>query len=126
MLVNTAYDDLSERIERAYAKIYELNLEMEELDTRIANAQKDKISANNIYYYLQAFGQLYDVMTDAEKKQMYSHLLKEVQIFEEPKKNGQIIKSLKFTFSVDDTGRTELYADEKLTAETVVLLSQLK
>ncbi len=99
---------------------------MEELDTRIANAQKDKISANNIYYYLQAFGQLYDVMTDAEKKQMYSHLLKEVQIFKTPKENGQIIKSLKFTFSVDDTGRTELYVDEKLTAETVVLLSQLK
>ena len=99
---------------------------MEELDTRIVNAQKDKLSASNIYFYLQAFGQLYDVMTDAEKKQMYSHLLKEVQIFEEPKKNGQIIKSLKFTFSVDDTGRTELYVDEKLTAETVVLLSQLK
>ncbi len=125
MLVNTAYDDLFERIERAYEKIYELKVEMEELDTRIVNAQKDKLSASNIYFYLQAFGQLYDVMTDAEKKQMYSHLLKEVQIFKTPKENGQIIKSLKFTFSVDDTGRTELYVDEKLTAETVVLMSRV-
>ena len=37
----------------------------------------------------------------AEKKQMYSHLLKEVQIFEAPKENGQIIRSLKFTFPID-------------------------
>ena len=118
------YDDLSERIDRAYAKIYELNVEMDELDTRITNAQKDKLSASNIYYYLQAFGQLYDVMTDAEKKQMYSHLLKEVQIFEAPKENGQIIKSLKFTFPIDDTGRTEFCVDENLTVETVVLLSK--
>lgn len=27
LLVNTAYDDLSERIERAYEKIYELKVE---------------------------------------------------------------------------------------------------
>ena len=107
---------------RAYAKIYELNVEVEELDTRITNAQKDKLSASNIYYYLQAFGQLYDVMTDAEKKQMYSHLLKEVQIFEAPKENGQIIKSLKFTFPIDDTGRTEFCVDENLTVETIVAL----
>ena len=118
------YDDLSERIDRAYAKIYELNVEMEELDTRIVNAQKDKLSASNIYYYLQAFGQLYDVMTDAEKRQMYSHLLKEVQIFEAPKDNGQIIKSLKFTFPIDDTGRTEFCVDENLTVESVTLLQK--
>ncbi len=96
---------------------------MEELDTRIVNAQKDKLSASNIY--LQAFVQLYDVMTDAEKKQMYSHLLKEVQIFEAPKENGQIIKSLKFTFPIDDTGRTEFCVDENLTVETVVWLQKV-
>ena len=123
LLVNTAYDDLSERIERVYEKIYELKVEMEELDTRIVNAQKDKLSASNIY--LQAFGQLYDVMTDAEKKQIYSHLLKEVQIFEAPKENGQIIKSLKFTFPIDDTGRTEFCVDENLTVETVVWLQKV-
>ena len=125
LLADTAYDDLSERIERAYEKIYELKVEMEELDTRIVNAQKDKLSASNIYFYLQAFGQLYDVMTDAEKKQMYSHLLKEVQIFETPKENGQIIKSLKFTFPIDDTGRTEFCVDENLTVETVVWLQKV-
>lgn len=79
LLVNTAYDDLSERIERAYEKIYELKVEMEELDTRIVNAQKDKLSASNIYFYLQAFGQLYDVMTDAEKKDITTFVAKTIR-----------------------------------------------
>lgn len=79
LLVNTAYDDLSERIERAYEKIYELKVEMEELDTRIVNAQKDKLSASNIYFYLQAFGQLYDVMTDAEKKDITPFVVKTIR-----------------------------------------------
>lgn len=79
LLVNTAYDDLSERIERAYEKIYELKVEMEELDTRIVNAQKDKLSASNIYFYLQASGQLYDVMTDAEKKDITTFVAKTIR-----------------------------------------------
>lgn len=116
------YDDLQERIEKSYEKIDGLIKEIDELDIRIVSTEKDRISVNNIYFYLQAFDQLYDKMTDAEKKQLYVNLIKEVQVFEQPKENGQIIKSIKFSFPINDNGDTVICVDENSTAETVILL----
>ena len=50
---------------------------MEELDTRIVNAQKDKLSASNIY--LQAFGQLYNLMTDGGIEEEWDSYLQKME-----------------------------------------------
>lgn len=120
------YDDLNERIEKAYEKIIELEQHAEELQTRIVNANKDKISAENIQYFLRAFGQLYDVMSDTEKKTLYNSLVKEVQIYETPLENGQEIKSIKFSFPIDESGTTVFCVDKNTTVESVVLMSRVK
>lgn len=52
---------------------------MDELDTRITNAQKDKLSAGNTYYYLQAFGQLYNLMTDGGIEEEWDSYLQKME-----------------------------------------------
>ena len=65
---------------------------MYEVEEKLSNIQKDKITGDNIYNYLLMFDSIYDVLSDMEKKQFYNTLLSEVQIFEEEQDKGQIIK----------------------------------
>ena len=73
---------------------------MYEVEEKLSNIQKDKITGDNIYNYLLMFDSIYDVLSDMEKKQFYNTLLSEVQIFEEEQDKGQIIKSIGFQFPV--------------------------
>lgn len=118
------YDDLTVRINGIYDEIFNFEQQVKDLDIRIKNVEKDKISANNIRYYLTAFGQLYDQMNDGEKQTMYRSLVKKIELYKEPLENGQIIKSIEFTFPIDEEGTVKYYVDKNLTIETVCLLAR--
>ena len=70
-------------------------------------------------------------MTDAEKKEVLASFIERVDIFPEPKENGQILKSITFRIPIvfdGDTGNqvSISFPNENVTVETVVLMSRAK
>ena len=122
------YEDLQKRLDAVYDKISDAEDLVYEVEEKLSNIQKDKITGDNIYNYLLMFDSIYDVLSDMEKKQFYNTLLSEVQIFEEEQDKGQIIKSVGFQFPVFYDGKftKQIIRDKEKTVETVVLLSHKK
>lgn len=122
------YEDLQERLDAVYDKISDAEDLVYEVEEKLSNIQKDKITGDNIYNYLLMFDSIYDVLSDMEKKQFYNTLLSEVQIFEEEQDKGQIIKSIGFQFPVFYDGKftKQIIRDKEKTVETVCLLEFLQ
>lgn len=120
------YEDLQKRLDAVYDKISDAEDLVYEVEEKLSNIQKDKITGDNIYNYLLMFDSIYDVLSDMEKKQFYNTLLSEVQIFEEEQDKGQIIKSIGFQFPVFYDGKftKQIIRDKEKTVETVVGLQR--
>ena len=71
---------------------------------------------------------MYDKFTDAEKKEFMNSFIERIEIYPEPLSDGRILKSIKFKFPVTfgDGEANELFPDEEVTVETVVLMSRVK
>ena len=73
------------------------------------------------------FGKLYDIISDEEKKNLITYLIKEMQIY--PNGESEMpLKSIEFNFPIYRDGQEvrRLLWERGNTVETVVLLSQLK
>ena len=119
------YQDMEERLYKLYEDIDSIEVQIEEVETRIVNVRQQKISGDNIYQFLLYFDKLYDKFTDAEKKTFLNSFIEQVDIFEEEQPDGRILKHIKFRFPVYFNGKEiqELSWDNETTVETVVLLS---
>lgn len=69
---------------------------------------------------------MYEKFTDAEKKEFMNSFIERIEIYPEPLSDGRILKSIKFKFPVTfgDGDGPELFSDEKITVETVCLMSR--
>ena len=116
---------MEERLYKLYEDIDSIEVQIEEVETRIVNVRQQKISGDNIYQFLLYFDKLYDKFTDAEKKTFLNSFIEQVDIFEEEQPDGRILKHIKFRFPVYFNGKEiqELSWDNETTVETVVLLS---
>lgn len=115
--------DLDSQLEKQYDLMVELQEQLDECRTKRANLESEKLSGEQIYKILIYFDKLYDKMEDEDKQLFFKTLIKEIQIYEEPK-GKQWIKSIKFTFPLVD-GKDEIGLDNESTVETVVLLSRM-
>lgn len=120
------YQDMEERLYKLYEDIDSIEVQIEEVETRIVNVRQQKISGDNIYQFLLYFDKLYDKFTDAEKKTFLNSFIEQVDIFEEEQPDGRILKHIKFRFPVYFNGKEiqELSWDNETTVETVCLLSR--
>ena len=120
------YQDMEDRLYKLYEDIDSVEMQIEEVETRILNVRQQKISGNNVYQFLLYFDKLYDKFTDAEKKTFLSSFIEQVDIFEEEQPDGRILKHIKFRFPVHFNGKEiqEIGWDKETTVETVVLLSR--
>lgn len=94
------YEDLQLRQNKIYDSISETEAKITDVQARLENVQRDKISADNVYQFLLCFDQLYDQFTDAEKKVLMNSFVERVEIYPERQPNGQILKHIEFTFPV--------------------------
>ena len=118
------YQDMEDRLYKLYEDIDSVEMQIEEVETRILNVRQQKISGNNVYQFLLYFDKLYDKFTDAEKKTFLSSFIEQVDIFEEEQPDGRILKHIKFRFPVHFNGKEiqEIGWDKETTVETVCLL----
>ena len=123
------YVDLQKRLDDIYIEINAAEAEIAELKEKADNIRRNKISEEKVYEFLLLFDILYDKMTDAEKKEVLASFIERVDIFPEPKENGQILKSITFRIPIvfdGDTGNqvSISFPNENVTVETVTLITR--
>ena len=94
------FEDLQERQNRVYDLIAETESKIADVQIRLENVRRDKISADHVYQFLLCFDQLYDQFTDAEKKIFMNSFIERIEIYPERQPNGQILKHIEFNFPV--------------------------
>ena len=101
---------------------------MDEMESLLTEAKAkrrsvlaEKISGENIYKALIFFDQLYEKMSETEKRAFYEKLLYAVHVYEERQPNGQWIKSIEFKLPIIDHDM-RLSLDNDNSVETIVLL----
>lgn len=125
-LYDRKYEDMQRHLYQFYESIDSIEIEMEEVNTRIQNVKLDKINADSIYNILRMFDQLYDKFTDMEKKEFISSFVEKVEIYPEELGDGRILKNIKFRFPVFFNGNevSEISWDKESTVECVVLIEK--
>lgn len=62
--------------------------------------EADQMTAENIYRILINFERLYAIMDERKRRKLLEALIAEIQIYEETKKNGQWLKSIRFRLPI--------------------------
>ena len=108
-----------------YDTIAEIEEKVEDAKLRRKSVEAEFITMENIYKILQHFGELYDIISDEEKKELIATLVKEIQIYPEEESDTPL-KSMKFNFPVYKDGQevNEIFLDKQTNVETLVCLKK--
>lgn len=106
-----------------YDTIVELEERIEDAKLRRSSIEMEAITLDNIYKLMLNFGKLYDIISDEEKKNLITYLIKEIQIY--PNGESEMpLKSIEFNFPIYRDGQEvrRLLWEKGNTVETVCLL----
>ena len=116
--------DLDERLYRMYDKIAEAETALIDARAKKQAIEADKVTGDNIYKILISFERLYAVMNEEERRDLMKELISEIQIYEEPKPNGQWLKSIKFRLPIIEESM-DLSLDNGGSVETVLRFAKI-
>ncbi len=118
------YNDMQDRLYKLYDEIEDIEDSIEEVQTRIGNIRQQKISGDQVYQFLLFFDKLYDMFTDAEKKEFLNSFIERIDIHPKALEDGRFLKHIKFRFPVffDGQETQEIGWDDETTVESVVTL----
>ena len=117
--------DMTLRLDGLYDTIVELEERIEDAKLRRSSIEMEAITLDNIYKLMLNFGKLYDIISDEEKKNLITYLIKEIQIY--PNGESEMpLKSIEFNFPIYRDGQEvrRLLWEKGNTVETVCLLSK--
>lgn len=119
--------DMTTRLDALYDNIAEIESNIEDARFRKKAAEEKALTLENIYKILMHFSELYDVMNDEERKELFAELIQEIQIYPEGESDCPL-KSIKFNFPVFQNGKEteEVFLNKPLNVETLVVLSHKK
>lgn len=115
--------DMTLRLDGLYDTIAEIEANIEDARTRRKSVEAEFITMENIYKILEHFNELYDIISDEEKKELISTLVKEIQIYPEGE-SEMPLKSMKFNFPVYKDGKEvrEIFLNSDTNVETLAVL----
>lgn len=115
--------DMTLRLDALYDTIAEIEEKVEDAKLRRKSVEAEFITLENIYKILEHFGELYDIISDEEKKELIATLVKEIQIYPEGESDTPL-KSMKLNFPVYKDGQevNEVFLDKQTNVETLVVL----
>lgn len=119
--------DMTTRLDALYDNIAEIESNIEDARFRKKAAEEKALTLENIYKILMHFSELYDIMNDEERKELFAELIQEIQIYPEGESDCPL-KSIKFNFPVFQNGKEteEVFLNKLLNVETLVVLSHKK
>ena len=117
--------DMSLRLDSLYDIIAEIEEKIEDAKLRKRSVESEIVTMESIYKILLNFGDLYDRITDEERKELISNLIKEIQIYPEGESRYPL-KSIRFNFPVNKDGKEvrEIFLNSRPNVETLVLLER--
>ena len=117
--------DMTTRLDALYDNIAEIESNIEDARFRKKAAEEKALTLENIYKILMHFSELYDIMNDEERKELFAELIQEIQIYPEGESDCPL-KSIKFNFPVFQNGKgtEEVFLNKPLNVETLVVLSR--
>ena len=96
--------DMTLRLDALYDTIVELEERIEDAKLRKSSIEMETITLDNIYKLMLNFGKLYDIISDEEKKNLITYLIKEIQIY--PNGESEMpLKSIEFNFPIYRDGQ---------------------
>lgn len=117
--------DMTTRLDALYDNIAEIESNIEDARFRKKAAEEKALTLENIYKILMHFSELYDIMNDEERKELFAELIQEIQIYHEGESDCPL-KSIKFNFPVFQNGKEteEVFLNKPLNVETLVCLKK--
>ena len=117
--------DMTLRLDALYDTIVEIEEKVEDAKLRRKSVEAEFITMENIYIILEHFGELYDIISDEEKKELIATLVKEIQIYPEGESDTPL-ESMKFNFPVYKDGQevNEIFLNKRTNVETLAVLSR--
>lgn len=112
--------DLQGRLDKMYDYIEDIESQLSGCRDRKKAIEAEKLTGDNIYKVLIYFDKLYVTMDEADKRALLSALIKEIQVYEEERANGQWLKSIKFNLPLIEEDM-EISLDNDEHVETVAL-----
>lgn len=88
--------DLQDRLDKMYDNIDNMEKSIAVSWDRKKAIEAEKLTGDNVYKVLIYFDNLYEVMEDADKRNLLSALIDEIQVYEEEQANEQQLKSIGF------------------------------
>lgn len=97
--------DMSARLDSLYDTINDLEECIEDASLRRAAMEEEVLTLDNVYKLLLSFDKIYDIMTDKEKKDLISYLIKDIQIYSNEEQVEMPLKSITLNFPIySDSG----------------------
>ena len=118
--------DMSARLDSLYDTINELEEYIKDASLRRAAMEEEVLTLDNVYKLLLSFDKIYDIMTDKEKKDLISYLIKDIQIYSNEEQAEMPLKSITLNFPIySDSGEVnKLLWENQDGVETLVVLSK--
>lgn len=116
---------LKKQLDKFYDEQDRLEEELEDMLERKVAASKEKLTIETIYKMLMCFDEIYDKLSDKEKRDLVQSMIQEINLYtqEERKSRDNYVKSIEYSFPVSDKVLTGL-RDKEVHVETVVLLQR--
>lgn len=92
--------DLTKRLYGMYDSIDEIEQKIKDVNLRISGIKNNEITIEKVFKILANFNDLYDIISDQEKKELLAYLIKEIHLYEEGTSNNPI-NSIVLNFPVD-------------------------
>ncbi len=113
--------DLQDRLDKMYDHIDDMEKSIAVCRDRKKAVEAEKLTGDNVYKVLIYFDKLYAVMEDADKRNLLSALIDEIQVYEEEQANGQWLKSIGFKLPIIDS-EMDLSLDNNGRVECVIIM----
>lgn len=122
------FQDMQDRLDNLYDRISGLEEAIEETGAKITASYGNQINTKELYKILLDYDNIYEKMTDSEKKEFMGTLIESIELYPERTDTGRIIRRIILTFPVyyDGHESREMWLPEENTVETVCLLSKLR
>ena len=94
------YENISRSLDSLYDKLDEIEDAILVKKKCIRGIRANQINREKVYELLGHFSEVYDRMSDAEKKEYMSLIIDRIEIFEDKQSNGRRVKQIDFKFPI--------------------------
>ena len=119
------YQDMQDRLDTLYDRIADLEEKIDDVTDKITGAYDENLTSKQLCKVLLQFDEMFEEMTELERKEFLYTLIERIDLFPERQENGSILKRIRFKFRVDydaEAGGKVLLNENDV--ETVILLSK--